>query len=185
MINVNDLRSGMSIKYEGDILTVVDYQHVKPGKGAAFVKTKLKNLRSGATYEVTFNSSVKVEQAVINKVDMQYLYNTGDAYFFMDLKTYEQLEIPVEKIGENKNFLKENEEVNIALYEGEIIGITLPDKVTLKVIETEPGVKGNTAQAATKEATVETGYIVRVPLFINKDEDIIISTADGKYVSRA
>ena len=185
MVNVNDFKTGMSIKYEGNIYSVVDYQHVKPGKGAAFVKAKLKNLRTGAIIEITFNSSVKVELAHIEKRDMQFLYSQGDTYYFMNMETYDQIEVKESQLGDDKKYLKENLVLNIISYEGEILGLQLPDKSEMVVTKTEPGVKGNTTNNAMKDAVLETGMTVKVPLFINEGETIIVSTKDGKYQSRA
>ena len=185
MVNVNDFKTGMSIKYEGNIYSVVDYQHVKPGKGAAFVKAKLKNLRTGAIIEITFNSSVKVELAHIEKRDMQFLYSQGDTYYFMNMETYDQIEVKEPQLGDDKKYLKENLVLNIISYEGEILGLQLPDKIEMVVTKTEPGVKGNTTNNAMKDAVLETGMTVKVPLFINEGETIIVSTKDGKYQSRA
>ncbi|CDE08101.1 elongation factor P [Bacillus sp. CAG:988] len=185
MVNVNDFKTGMSIKYEGNIYSVVDYQHVKPGKGAAFVKAKLKNLRTGAIIEITFNSSVKVELAHIEKRDMQFLYSQGDTYYFMNMETYDQIEVKESQLGDDKKYLKENLVLNIVSYEGEILGLQLPDKIEMVVTKTEPGVKGNTTNNAMKDAVLETGMTVKVPLFINEGETIIVSTKDGKYQSRA
>ena len=185
MISTNDLKNGITIEYEGNIYVVMDTQHVKPGKGAAIVKAKLKNLRTGAIIEQTFNAGVKVATARIEKKLMQYLYNMNDVYYFMNMESYEQLEIPASKIADQAKLLKENLEVYITSFEGEILGVALPDKVELVVTHTEPAVKGNTTQNALKDATVETGLLVRVPLFIEEGETIIVSTADGKYVSRA
>lgn len=185
MINVNDFKTGMTIKYEGNIYTVIEFQHVKPGKGAAFVRTKLKNLRSGATIEITFNSSVKVEMARIEKKPMQFLYQSGEDYVFMNMNDYSQIEINGKTIGDDVKFLKENLDVDIAFYEGEMLGLYLPDKIEMTVVHTEPGVKGNTTSSAMKDAELETGYTIKVPLFVNEGENVIISTKDGKYVSRA
>ena len=185
MINVNDFKTGMTIKVDNNIFLVVEFQHVKPGKGAAFVKTKLKNLRTGAVTEDTFNTNIKITKAHIDKVHAQYLYSMGDTYVFMNNTTYEQIEIPASVLGDNINFIKEGLEIDIDFYEGEIIGITLPEKIEFEVIETEPAVKGNTVTNATKDATIETGYVVKVPLFINQGEKILVSTKDGKYASRA
>ena len=185
MVNVNDFKTGMSIKYEGNIYSVVDYQHVKPGKGAAFVKAKLKNLRTGAIIEITFNSSVKVELAHIEKRDMQFLYSQGDTYYFMNMETYDQIEVKESQLGDGKKYLKENLVLNIVSYEGEILGLQLPDKIEMVVTKTEPVVKGNTTNNAMKDAVLETGMTVKVPLFINEGETIIVSTKDGKYQSRA
>lgn len=185
MISTNDLKNGITIEYEGNIYIVMDTQHVKPGKGAAIVKAKLKNLRTGAIFEQTFNAGVKVATARIEKQLMQYLYTMNDIYYFMNMESYEQLELSKEAVGDGAKFLKENLEVYITSYEGEILGIDLPDKVELTITHTEPAVKGNTTNNALKDAEVETGLVVRVPLFIDEGEKILVSTSDGKYVSRA
>ena len=185
MINVNDLKVGMTIMYENNIYSVMDTQHVKPGKGAAFVQAKLKNLRSGSSVENRFNSSDKVEPARIYKKPMQYLYQMNDVYYFMDMNTYEQVEINKSQIGNDSELLKENLEVDIIFFEGEMLGMNLPDKIALKVTHTEPAVKGNTTSSAMKDATLETGKVVKVPLFIEEGEEILVSSKDGKYVSRA
>ena len=185
MVNANDIKNGMTILFEDNIYVVLGFSHVKPGKGAAFVKAKLKNLRTGSIVEKTFNSSIKLERAMIQKVDMQYLYGSGDSYNFMNMETYEQIEIPASHLGDDAKFLKENLNVNITFYEGEVLGIILPDKIEYKIIKTEPAVKGNTTNNATKEATIETGLIIKVPLFIEEGENVLVSTSDGKYVSRA
>ena len=185
MINVNDLKVGMTIMFENNIYSVMDTQHVKPGKGAAFVQAKLKNLRSGAIIENRFNSSDKVEPARIEKKPMQYLYSMNDVYYFMDMNTYEQVEISKSQIGDDSELLKENLEVDIMFFEGEMLGMNLPDKIALKVVHTEPAVKGNTTSSAMKDATLETGKVIKVPLFIEEGEELLISSKDGKYVSRA
>jgi len=185
VISVNDFRTGLTIEVEGDIFTVQDFQHVKPGKGAAFVRAKIKNLRNGNTVERTFRAGESVGRAHVENREMQYLYASGDEHVFMDNETYDQISLPASQLEWELKFIKENMNVSIASYEGEIIGITLPNSVELKVTETEPGVKGNTAQGATKSATLETGLIVQVPLFINEGEVLVINTTEGKYVSRA
>ena len=185
MINVNDFKTGMTIKVDNSIYQVIEFQHVKPGKGAAFVKTKLKNLRTGSTIENTFNSSVKVEAARIEKREMQFLYSQGDTYCFMNLETYEQVELSKSAIGDGIKFLKENMNVYLTFYEGELLGLDFPDKIELLVVETEPAVKGNTTNGAMKDAKLETGLTIKVPLFINENDMVLISTKDGKYVSRA
>lgn len=184
-VSVNDIKNGMTIMVDNAPCEVLDFSHVKPGKGAAFVKMKLKNLRTGSITEVSFNSGVKVDRAHVTKSPMQYLYASGDNYVFMDTNTYEQTEIPSSILGDDTKYLKENLEILIDFYEGEIIGISLPEKIEFVVTETEPAVKGNTANNAMKDATLETGYTVKVPLFIESGEKIIISTKDGKYSSRA
>ena len=185
MINVNDIKNGMTIMIEGQIYQVVEFLHVKPGKGSAFMKTKLRNMRTGGIVEKTFNTNVKFEKANINKQNVQYLYNTGDTYFFMNMDTFEQLELGADQVGDSKNYLIENMNVYVILYEGELLGIDLPDKVEFTVVETEPAVRGNTTNNALKDATVETGLVVKVPMFIEQGEKILVTTADGKYSSRA
>ena len=184
MINTNDFKTGLTITYEGNLYQVLEFQHVKPGKGAAIVKTKLKNLRTGSIVEQTFNSGIKVPTAHVDKIKMQYLYNDGNMYSFMNMNTYEQVEIDKSQISNEVKFLKEGLEVILYFYENEMLGIELPEKIDFKIILTEPAVKGNTATNATKDAIIETGYLVKVPLFIEQDEEIIVSTKDGKYVSR-
>ncbi len=185
MISTNDLKNGITIEVDGAIFVVLNTEHVKPGKGAAIVKAKLKNLRTGAIFEQTFNAGIKVATARIEKQLMQYLYTMNDVYYFMNMDSYEQLELSTDAVGDDANFLKENLEVYITSYEGEVLGLQLPDKVELVVTHTEPAVKGNTTNNALKDAEVETGMNVRVPLFIEEGETIIVSTSDGKYVSRA
>ena len=184
MVNVNDFKTGMTISYEGNLYQVLEFQHVKPGKGAAIVKTKLKNLRTGSIVEQTFNSGIKIPSAHVDKIKMQYLYESNGMYTFMNMNTYEQVELAQSQMEEEAKFIKEGLEVLIFFYENEMLGIELPEKVDYRIIATEPAVKGNTATNATKDATIETGMLVRVPLFIEQDEEIIVSTKDGKYVSR-
>lgn len=185
MINVNDLKNGMTIKYEGNVYQVIEFQHVKPGKGGAFVRTKLKNLKTNSTQDITFNAGIKIEKAMVEKRGLSYLYNDGTSYVFMDNNSYEQLELPESKLKDEKDFLKENMDVEVLNYEGEVIGVTLPEKVSYKIIKTENAVKGNTTSGALKDATIETGYTLKVPLFIGEGEEIIVTTRDGKYSSRA
>ena len=185
MVNVNDFKVGMTIQYDGNIYTVLDFQHVKPGKGAAIVKAKLKNLRTGSIAEYTFNAGVKVETARIEKKPMQFLYSMNDTYYFMNMNDYEQIELNKSVIGDDAKLLKENLDVDIMFFEGEMLGMNLPDKIAMKVVHTEPGVKGNTTSTAMKDAELESGLIVKVPMFIDQDEMVLISSKDGKYVSRA
>lgn len=185
MVSSNDFKNGMTILYEGKIYKILEFMHVKPGKGAAFVRTKLRDLRSGGIVDITFNSAEKVEKALIEKVEMQYLYDTGDALVFMDNETYEQIELAHSIVEYEMKFLKENENVTIEKYGEEIIGINLPDKVTLTVTQCEPAVKGDTKTNALKDAIVETGLLVKVPMFIEEGEQIIVNTETGKYSSRA
>jgi elongation factor P len=185
MINVNDFKTGITISYEGNLYQVIEFQHVKPGKGAAFVRTKLKNLKSGSTVEITFNSSTKVELARVDKETMQFLYSQGNIYYFMNMETYEQVEITKDKLGDDAKFLKENLEVYISFYEGDVLGVILPDKISYLVTKSEPGIKGNTTSTAMKDAELETGMSIKVPMFINEGDQVLVSTSDGKYVSRA
>ena len=184
MFNVNDIKNGMTIKYDGNIYQVVEFQHVKPGKGSAFVKTKLKNLKAGTTQEITFNAGIKMEKADVRKSDLSYLYTTGDSYVFMDNNTYDQIELPASMLEDQAKFLKEGMNVKSMAIEGEIIGIDLPEKVSYKVINAPEAVKGNTTSSAQKDVTIETGYTLKAPLFIAEGEEIIITTRDGKYFSR-
>ena len=184
MINVNDFKTGQTITYDGNLYQVLEFNHVKPGKGAAIVKAKLKNLRTGSIAEYTFNAGIKVPTAHVEKVKMQYLYESSGAYTFMNMNTYEQVELQANQIENESKFLKEGLEVLIFFYEGEMLGIELPEKIDYQITQTEPAIKGNTATNATKDAIIETGLLVKVPLFIEQGEEIIVSTKDGKYVSR-
>ena len=185
MINVNDIKNGITFTLDGDIYQVLEFSHVKPGKGAAFVKMKIRNLRTGSTTEKSFNSGTKLEKARLEKKPMQFLYSSGDSYNFMNMESYEQIELTKEQLGDEVNYLKEGLNVDLSFYQGELLGVILPDKVELKVVHTEPAVKGNTTNNATKDATLETGLVVRVPLFVDTDDVVIISTSTGKYDSRA
>ncbi|WP_318508444.1 elongation factor P [Bacillus sp. T3] len=185
MISVNDFRTGLTIEVDGSIWRVMDFQHVKPGKGAAFVRSKLRNLRNGAIQEKTFRAGEKVAKAQIDNRRMQYLYASGDQHVFMDNESYEQIELPANSIEYELKYLKENMEVSIMMYHGETLGVELPNTVELEVTETEPGIKGDTASGGTKPATVETGLIVQVPFFVNQGDRLIVNTTDGSYVSRA
>lgn len=185
MISTSDFKTGMTIEYEGNIYQILEFQHVKPGKGQAFVRSRLKNLRTGAVIDYTFRADEKMPRAIIEKKKMQYLYDDGSSMAFMDMETYEQLDIPSENLSYEKNFLLEGESVTIVEYQGEILGVMLPEKVTLEVTETAPGVKGNTAANATKDAVLETGFHIQVPLFVNVGDKIIVNTLTGKYDSRA
>lgn len=184
-ISINDIKNGMTIIIDGKLYQIEDFQHVKPGKGSAFMRIKLRNLKTGALIEQTFNTNISVEKAHVDHLPMQYLYADGTNYVFMNTETYEQLEVPAETIGDKKNFLKEGMEVSIQMYNGSILGINLPDKVEYEIVETTEATKGNTTNNAQKDATIETGYKIRVPLFINQGEHVIVTTADGKYAGRA
>lgn len=185
MVNVNDIKNGMTVEDEGNIFQVVEFQHVKPGKGAAFVKMKLRNLRTGSIVEKTYNSSVKLAKANVQRKPMQYLYQAGDNYSFMDMNTYEQVELSASQIGEDLKYLKENLSVDLIYYGEELIGINLPEKIDYVITATENAVKGNTSSGALKDATLENGMTIKVPLFIGEGESVLVSTKDGKYVSRA
>ncbi|MEI3530325.1 MAG: elongation factor P [Bacilli bacterium] len=185
MFNINDIKNGMTFLYEGNIYQVMEFLHVKPGKGSAFVKAKLKNLRTGGTVEKTFNTNVKLEKAMIERQNMQFLYASGDTFNFMNMETYEQSELNKDQLGDEAKFLKEGLDVIVTFYQGELLGIILPDKIEYVVTETEPAVKGNTTNNAQKDAIMENGLKVRVPLFVEQGESIIVSTKDGKYDSRS
>ncbi|AUJ29936.1 MAG: elongation factor P [Liquorilactobacillus hordei] len=185
MISVNDFKNGLTILVDGEIWRVVEFQHVKPGKGSAFVRSKLKNLRSGAVQEKTFRAGEKVERAQIDNKKMQYLYADGTSLVFMDMETYEQLELPEERVKEELNYLKENMVINIIMFGSETLGVDLPNTVDLEVTATEPGIKGDTASGGSKPATLETGLVVQVPFFINEGDVLTINTQDGSYISRA
>jgi len=185
LITANDLRRGVVIKVNGDLYVVLDFQHTKPGKGGAFVKAKLRNLTKNAIIDKTFRSTEKVEDVFIEKRKMQYLYNDGDSAVFMDLETYEQEQVPNDFVEDQLKFLKEGEEVDVDFYDNQIISIELPTFVILEVTHTEPGVKGDTATAAYKPATVETGTQIQVPLFVNEGDKIKIDTRTGEYIERA
>lgn len=185
MISTNDFRNGVTIELDGEVYQVVEFQHVKPGKGSAFVRTRLKNVRTGAVLERTFNAGERVPRAHVDRREMQYLYRTGDQYTFMDLESYEQISLSAEVLDDALHFLKENMTVGILQYEGRVIGVDLPNSVELKVVDTEPGLRGDTATGGTKPATLETGYVVRVPLFVNVGDVVVVDTRTGEYVSRA
>ena len=185
MISAGDFRNGATFELDGQVLQVVEFQHVKPGKGAAFVRTKCKNVITGAVVERTFSPTDKFEQAFVERRDMQYLYNDGEFYNYMDNETFEQIMISAEDAADSMKFVKENEEVTISFYQGNAFAIDPPLSVELVVTETEPGVKGNTATGATKPAIVETGAKVNVPLFVDQGETIKIDTRTGAYLSRA
>ena len=185
MISVNEFKTGLTIEVDGGIWRVVDFQHVKPGKGAAFVRSKLKNLRTGAVQEKTFRAGEKVGKAQIDNKKMQYLYDNGGLHVFMDTTTYEQIEIPEAQIQDEMKFMKENMEVSVIMYDTEVLGVSLPNTVELKVTETAPGIRGDTSSGGSKPATMETGAVVNVPFFVNAEDTLVINTQDGSYVSRA
>ncbi|MBP3201378.1 MAG: elongation factor P [Lachnospiraceae bacterium] len=184
MISAGEFKNGLTLEIEGQVCQIMEFQHVKPGKGAAFVRTKLRDIINGGVIEKTFRPTEKFNQAVIDRVDMQYLYNDG-MYNFMNNNTYEQIALSPEQVGDVMKFVKENETCKVMFYNGKVFSVEPPLKVTLEVTDTEPGIKGDTQTGAMKPATVETGASVMVPLFIDKGEKIIVSTETGKYESRA
>jgi elongation factor P len=184
MISVTDFKTGLTIEIDGDLYTVVDFMHVKPGKGSAFVRSKLKNIRTGYTVERTFNSNEKVENARIDFREMQYLYKADDEYTMMDTETYEQLTIPAANMGDAPKYLKENMTVEIQSYGNEILGVQLPNSVELEVVETDPTFKGDTATGGSKPATLETGAIVNVPFFIGVGDILQVDTRTNQYLKR-
>ena len=184
MINVNDFKTGITILLDGNLFQILEFLHVKPGKGGAFVRTKLKNLKTKSIIDYTFNAGIKVERALVTKKQMQYLYNTEEEYVFMDKDTYEQISLTKDKVKDVLKYLKENGGVEVVSHDNEIIALNLPEKIELIVNDTEPAIKGNTVSNATKDAVLETGLSLRVPLFIEQGDIVIISTKDGKYISR-
>lgn len=184
MVIVNDLRSGMAIEQDNNLLLVLDVSHNKTAMRQMIVKVKVRNMRTNSITELTYTGGDKVETAHIEKVEMQYLYDSGDALVFMDTSTYEQIEIQKDRLEWEINFLVPNLNITVTMYEGEVLGLSLPDKVAMEIVEAEPAVKGDTATGAMKNATVETGLLVKVPLFIDSGERILVTTADGKYSSR-
>ncbi len=185
MISTNDFKTGQTILHEGNIYQVIEFLHVKPGKGSAFVRTKLRNLRSGAVIDYTFNAGTKIERAQIDKNAMQYLYADGNNHVFMNTETYEQIEIPASQIARELNYIYEGMTVEVMFYNNiEILGVSLPDKVALEIIQADPAVKGDTKTNAMKDATLQTGMMIKVPMFIETGEKIIVNTVDGTYVSR-
>ncbi len=185
MITAGDFRNGVTFEMDGQVFTIIEFQHVKPGKGAAFVRTKIKNVISGAVVERTFNPNDKYPTAFIERKDMEYLYNDGDLYYFMDQETYEQLPINKEILGDAFKFVKENMVCKVLAYKGNVFGIEPPNFVVLTVTQTDPGFKGDTATNVTKPATLETGAEIKVPLFINEGDAIQIDTRTGEYMARA
>jgi len=185
LISPNDFRTGLTIEYDGGIYTIVDFQHVKPGKGAAFVRTKLKNIETGAVTERTFNPRDKFETAHIDRRSTQFLYAGDDMWNFMDTETYDQFALGKDVLGDAVLYLKENMEISLEFYQGRVIGVDLPVVVELEVTETEPGIKGDTASGGSKPATMETGLVVQVPFFINVGDMLRIDTRTGEYSERA
>ncbi|NLN87537.1 MAG: elongation factor P [Syntrophomonadaceae bacterium] len=184
MISVNDFKTGVTVELEGQVYQVVEFQHVKPGKGAAFVRAKMKNVKSGGMVEKTFRGGEKIHRAHLDKRGMQYLYMDGEDYVFMDNDNYEQLSINRGEMGDGVKWLKENMNIMVLMYQNQIMGIEMPNFVELEVIDTEPGVKGDTATGATKSARLETGASVQVPLFVNTGDRLRIDTRTGEYMER-
>ncbi len=184
MISTNEFRTGITIEMDGEVYSVVEFQHVKPGKGSAFVRTKIKNIRTGHVLEKTFSAGEKLARARLDRREMQYLYSTGDEYVFMDVDNYEQLSMSAEALGDNVRFLKENMSIWVLMFKGAPLGMDLPNSVDLQVVRTDPGVKGDTASGGTKPATLETGAVVKVPLFIDVGDTIRVDTRSGDYLER-
>ncbi|MBN1460016.1 MAG: elongation factor P [Armatimonadetes bacterium] len=179
-----DFRTGLTIETDGDIFQIIEFQHVKPGKGGAFVRTKLRNLRTGSVTDKTFRAGERMEQAMIERRTLQFLYRGGDEYTFMDMETFDQTSLPQENIGDGAAYLKPDMEVSVVRYEDELLGVEIPNTVDLAVSETDPGLRGDTATGGTKPATLESGALVNVPLFINEGDVIRVDTRTGQYVQR-
>jgi elongation factor P len=184
VIDTSEFRKGLKIEIDGEPFEIVEFQHVKPGKGSAFVRTSIRSLFSGRVLQPTFKSGDKVGKPDIEEREMQYLYKQGDDYYFMDTRNYEQTFVGDKALGDSKNFLKENVNANILFFNGKALGVSLPNSVDLKVTKCDPGVRGDTVSGAMKPATLETGYQVQVPLFINEGDVLKIDTRDGKYLTR-
>lgn len=184
MISTNEFRTGLTIELEGNVFQVVDFQHVKPGKGAAFVRSKLRNLKTGAVVDKTFNAGEKIPRARVEHKEVQYLYSDGTEYNFMDMETYDQFAMSKDQLADATKFLKENMVISILTFKGESIGVDLPNYVDLEVVETAPGIKGDTASGGSKPAALETGYVVQVPFFINIGDVLQIDTRTGHYIKR-
>ena len=184
MATTNDLKNGMVLKIDGQLWAVVEFQHVKPGKGGAFVRTKLRNMRTGAVIERTFNAGVRVEQAIIDRRDMQFLYKDGDDYVFMDTDTYEQINVSPVALGDAADYLIESATAQIAMYGTEIVAVEIPASAELTVAQTEPGIQGDRVSGARKPATLQTGKVIQVPLFVNIGDKVKVDTRTGDYVTR-
>lgn len=184
MASSNDLKNGMVLQIEGQLWSVVEFQHVKPGKGPAFVRTKLRNVLSGKVVDKTFNAGVKIETANVDRRDMQYLYNDGSGFVFMDTTNYDQLTVPSEVVGDVANFMLENQNATVALHEGAALYVELPPSVTLEITYTEPGLQGDRSTGGSKPATLETGYQIQVPLFIENNTKVKVDTRTGDYLGR-
>ncbi len=185
MLTAGDFKNGLTFEMEGKVYQVIEFQHVKPGKGAAFVRTKYRDVVTGAIREASFNPTAKFENAVIERRDLEYLYNDGELYYFMDPESYEQIPLNQDKLGDNFKFVKENTVCRISSFKGNVFSVEPPTFVELKVVETEPGVRGDTATNVTKPATLETGAVIKVPIFINEGDVLKIDTRSGEYLERA
>ncbi|MFM2077979.1 MAG: elongation factor [Actinomycetota bacterium] len=183
-ITTNDLKNGITLELDGVLFQVVEFQHVKPGKGGAFVRSKIRNLRTGAVIDRTFNAGIRVEQAILDRKDMQFLYRDGDEYVFMDLESYDQQHVSPIALGDAADYMVENSVAVIAFYNGDIVTVEIPASVELTISETEPGIQGDRVSGATKPATLETGKVVKVPLFINTGDKIKVDTRSGDYITR-
>ena len=183
-ISTNDFKTGMTLELDNGLWSVVEFQHVKPGKGGAFVRSKLKNVRTGQVVDKTFNAGIKVEQALLDKRDMQFLYRDGGEYVFMDTDTYEQMTVAPSALGEAADYLVENAVAILAMYQDEIVSVEIPASVELRIAETEPGIQGDRVSGARKPATLETGKVIQVPLFINAGERVKVDTRSGEYITR-
>jgi elongation factor P len=184
LISTADFKRGLTIELEGEVFQIVDFQHVKPGKGGAFVRTRLRNVRTGSVFDRTFRAGERLEMAHVERRPMQYLYRSGSDYVLMDLQTYDQMTLGPEKLGEQVKYLKEGLEVAVVMHQDRIIGVELPDTVELQVTQTDPGLRGDTASGGSKPATLETSAVVDVPLFINPGDIIRVDTRSGEYVAR-
>ncbi len=183
-ISVNELKNGITLELDNGLFQVIEFQHVKPGKGGAFVRTKIRNLRTGAVIDKTFNSGIKVEQAIVDRQDMQFLYKDGDDYVFMNTSTYDQMNVPNAALGEAADYLTEQMIAQIAMYQGEIIGVEIAASVELTIAVTEPGVQGDRVSGARKPATLETGKVLQVPLFVEPGDKVKVDTRTGEYLTR-
>jgi elongation factor P len=184
VISTAAFKKGLTIELDGEAYLILDFQHVKPGKGGAFVRTKLRSLRTGNVFDRTFRAGERMEEAYLERKQSQYLYRSGDDYVFMDMETFEQTSLPAEQLGDSTKYLKENLVVNLLMHDGRLLGLELPDTVDLRVAQTDPGLRGDTATGGSKPATLETGAVVQVPLFISEGEAIRVDTRSGQYVSR-
>jgi elongation factor P len=184
LISTNDFKTGVTVEIDGEVWQVIEFQHVKPGKGSAFVRSKLRNLETGAVVERTFRAGEKLRRAHLDRREVQYLYSSGDEYVFMDTETYEQLSLTEEQLGDGKLYLVENMNIYVVSHEGRLIGVEMPNSVELKVVETDPGLRGDTASGGTKPARLETGLVVQVPLFIEEGDVVRVDTRTGLYIER-